>query len=692
VVLDHARHLGEERIRILDLLAGLLEMQRRRGRTPATDGLRSLLIEEGEAEGLIAELAQAWGPADARVHGETRPRVHRDTIATRADEATACGARLPLWFVRRAFELSDAEYDAVLLTLLVECDARAGRLAAFLNDRVDRSRPTVGLVQSLAELQGIDADTLAWRDRPIFADGLLKLEGDGPLPERGLRIDHRQAQRLATLDPGHEPTLLVEAPEPGLLDRLVLPDALRQAVRLWVERVAAGGAPPLVVATGPEGSGRSTLIHAASSALGRPLVAPAGEVHDLPATLRLLRREARWYGAHLSAAPAASDGADPADFWRHLGLPPGLVFVDLPESQLQRFLAAAPFEPEVWRLAEPGPAARAELWQKLMPPGLTLTEEDSQALAGAFRVGPAVIARAVRRADAERGTRPLDRPLLAAAARQQVGQGLAGLADRLAPVYPREDLVVPEDTAREIDLALAWMRHQTVVLDHWGLGRRVTDGRGLTVLFAGPPGTGKTMAAQVLARELELDCFRIDLSRVVSKFIGETEQNLARLFDEAEPGGTVLFFDEADALFGKRSEVRDARDRYANIEVGYLLQRMEQYEGVAVLATNRATDMDDAFLRRFQVVARFRLPVPEERRRIWARLLPDNVADDVDVGAIAQAVELSGGEIKNCVLAASDLAASEGGPVASRHVVRAVRRELAKSGRLADEAVLAGLA
>ena len=692
IAFDHVRHLGEERLRILELLASLLDVQRRRGRTPATDGLRSFVIEDGEAEGLIDELARSWtGEASADPRSAT-DRTRREAIAGRADEAAARGARLPLWFVRRAFELSDLEYDAVVVTLLVECDARVGRLAAFLNDHVGQARPTVGLVQSLAELQGRDADTLAWRDRPILADGLLTLEGEGPLPERSLRIDHRQAQRLATMDPGHEPSLSVLAPEMGLLDRLVVQQPLRDAVRLWAERVVVGGAPPLVVVTGPEGSGRTTLIHAAASLLGRPLVAPAGEVRDVVASLRLLRREARWYGAHVVAAPASAEGADPADLWRHLGSPPGFVFVDLPEAHLHRFLGAAPFEPEVWRLSDPSPAERAELWQRLMPPGLGLPQPDADRLAAAFRVGPAAIARAVRRADAERGTRPLDRHLLSAAARQQVGQGLAGLADRLPLAYGRQDLVVPAETERELDLALSWMRHQPQVLDRWGLGRRVTDGRGLTVLFAGPPGTGKTMAAQVLAHELELDCYRVDLSRVVSKFIGETEQNLARLFDEAEPGGAVLFFDEADALFGKRSEVRDARDRYANIEVGYLLQRMEQYDGVAVLATNRATDMDEAFMRRFQIVARFRLPDPDERLRIWRRLLPaEGTGGDVDLGALSRTVELSGGEIKNCVLAASYLAAAESATVSMRHLVQAVRRELAKSGKLVDEAALNGL-
>ena len=690
----HMQHLGAERLRILDLLAALLRLQRSRGRSAAADALAGMVIEDGEAEGLVRELEDAWrGPG--RTDGDERGghAERRERTARLADEAAASGVPLPLWHARRMFDLLADEYDALVLALLVECDARVGRLASYLNDHVAQPRPTVGLVRALADLQGIAGDPLRWSHRPILQDGLLTLDGTGPLPVRTLRLDHVQARRLTSLELTPEPGLRISPPDPRLLERLVLPDAMRRRVGSWAEELRAGAGTPVVVITGPEGSGRTTLARAAAWAAGRPLVEALGIVEDPWPALRLLRREARWYGAAIAVRFGAGSAAG-AEFWRALGTPQGVVFLDVPEALVADVLGTAPAEPALWRCAAPEASARVRLWRDLLPPGIDLPERDAEILAGAFRFGPAAVSRAVRRADAERGTRPLDRAALAEAARGQVGEALRHLADRLPLPYRREDLVLPAETDKELDLAIAWMQHQVQVLDRWGLGRRVAYGRGLTALFTGPPGTGKTMAAQVLSRDLELDCYRIDLSRVVSKYIGETEENLSRVFEEAEAGGAVLFFDEADALFGKRAEVRDARDRYANLEIGYLLQRMEAYDGVAVLASNRMADMDEAFLRRFQVVARFRLPVAAERRRIWAGLVPDDCdrAPDVDLDGLADAIELSGGEIKNCVLAAAYLAAGEGVSVAMGHLVAAVRRELGKSGRLVDEPALERLA
>jgi SpoVK/Ycf46/Vps4 family AAA+-type ATPase len=246
--------------------------------------------------------------------------------------------------------------------------------------------------------------------------------------------------------------------------------------------------------------------------------------------------------------------------------------------------------------------------------------------------------------------------------------------------------VVPARLLADLDLAVAWSRHKRRVFETWGFGGRVGLGRGLTALFAGEPGTGKTMAAQVLARDLGLDLYRVDLSRVMSKYIGETEKNLSLLFEQAQASGAVLFFDEADALFGKRSAVKDAHDRYANVEIGYLLQRMEEHEGVTVLATNRMGDLDAAFTRRFHFILTFPMPGVGERLRLWQGMLPAALerAPDLDLTALARDFELSGGEIRNSVLAAAFIAASESSPVSLRHLKRGLHRELVKNGRLLD--------
>jgi SpoVK/Ycf46/Vps4 family AAA+-type ATPase len=282
------------------------------------------------------------------------------------------------------------------------------------------------------------------------------------------------------------------------------------------------------------------------------------------------------------------------------------------------------------------------------------------------------------------GQRRLTGESLERACRSVTAAEVGSLAQKLPLPHRRDDLVVPAELAAELDLAVAWVRQERKVLDEWGFRRRLALGRGLTALFAGPPGTGKTMAAQVLARELGLDLYRVDLSRIMSKYIGETEKNLAQLFDQAL--SSVLFFDEADALFGKRSEVKDAHDRYANVEIGYLLQRMEEHDGVTVLATNRMRDMDDAFIRRFHVIAHFPMPTEPDRERIWRGMFPAQaaLAGDVDFAHLAHDFELSGGEIKNAALAAAYLAADEGQPIAMAHLTRGIRREMVKAGRVVE--------
>jgi SpoVK/Ycf46/Vps4 family AAA+-type ATPase len=263
---------------------------------------------------------------------------------------------------------------------------------------------------------------------------------------------------------------------------------------------------------------------------------------------------------------------------------------------------------------------------------------------------------------------------------------MRSIAQRLPQPYTRADMVLPQHLMDELDLAGAWMRNRRRVFEQWGFGHRIVLGRGLTALFSGEPGTGKTMAAQVLARELGLDLFRVDLSRVMSKYIGETEKNLSQLFDDARASGAILFFDEADALFGKRTEVKDAHDRYANLEIGYLLQRMEEHTGTTVLATNRAGDLDEAFVRRFHFILEFPMPRPEERRRIWAGMLPADAEREprIDIDALARDYEISGGEIRNSVLTAAFMAANEGVPIGLRHLKRGLRRELLKAGRVLE--------
>jgi hypothetical protein len=247
------------------------------------------------------------------------------------------------------------------------------------------------------------------------------------------------------------------------------------------------------------------------------------------------------------------------------------------------------------------------------------------------------------------------------------------------------DLVLETETLQGVEEIRDWLEYGDVLLHDWGMAKKIKPG--FRVLFHGPPGTGKTFTATLLGKSSGRDVYRVDLSMVVSKYIGETEKNLRRVFDAAEEGGAILLFDEADALFGKRSEVKDAHDRYANLEIGYLLQRMEEYEGVTILASNRARDMDEAFTRRFQFIIDFPMPDEAHRLKIWQGMVPSEAERDgtLDLATLAKRFETSGGEIKNAVLAGAFLAAGAQVPLRTEHLIRAVRREFRKGGRLSGE-------
>jgi hypothetical protein len=274
----------------------------------------------------------------------------------------------------------------------------------------------------------------------------------------------------------------------------------------------------------------------------------------------------------------------------------------------------------------------------------------------------------------------------AAVQRAHSSAALAAIATRVVPCADWEDIVLPADAVAQLRELCERVARRGRVFDDWGFGRTLSRGRGTAALFSGGSGTGKTMAAEVVARTLGLDLYRIDLARVVSKYIGETEKNLDRVFTAAEAANAILFFDEADALFGKRSDVNDAHDRYANIEVSYLLQKMEDYDGLAILATNLPDNLDPAFTRRIATHIYFPFPDAAARLQIWQRAWPREVpvASDLDLAAIARDLKVAGGSIKNIALTAAFSAAGNGGSVSRAHLFHAVRREQQKSGRASE--------
>jgi hypothetical protein len=352
----------------------------------------------------------------------------------------------------------------------------------------------------------------------------------------------------------------------------------------------------------------------------------------------------------------------------------------------------------------PGFIERRTCWQREFTAAQVAIEDgDLEALADRFQLTAGQIADSVTAAGNHARWRALVQSPddvnvqltvadLFAAARAQSGYDLATLARRIEPRYTWDDIVLPADSMTQLREICQRVEQRHRVLDDWGFDDKLSLGKGVTALFAGPSGTGKTMAAEIIASELGLDLYKIDLSGIVSKYIGETEKNLDRIFTAAENANAILFFDEADALFGKRSEVRDSHDRYANIEISYLLQKMEQYEGIAILATNLRQNLDDAFVRRLAFTVHFPFPDQADRRRIWAGIWPEAtpVAEDVDFDFLSSQFKLSGGNIKNVALSAAFLAASDGGQVTMAHVFHATQREYQKIGKVLSATELYG--
>ncbi|MFZ4506492.1 MAG: ATP-binding protein [Fimbriimonas sp.] len=332
----------------------------------------------------------------------------------------------------------------------------------------------------------------------------------------------------------------------------------------------------------------------------------------------------------------------------------------------------------------PNTAERHELWQK----HLSLDGADVAALAHEFRLGLSQIQEVA--VEAQLSEAGLDSQSLWDAARRQTRGRLEELAERIETNAVWEDLVLPTEEANALADLLRHARHARTVYGEWGFAARHNRGLGIAALFSGPSGTGKTLAAEVVANALSMDLYRIDLSRVVSKYIGETEKNLRKIFDAAESGGVVLLFDEADALFGKRSDVKDSHDRYANIEVSYLLQRMEQFRGLAILTTNLKSAFDTAFLRRLRFVVTFPIPDAEHREQIWRRAFPlQTPLAHLDFHRLAQ-LNVSGGNIKNIALHAAFHAADEGVPVNMDHLQRAARTECEKLDRSLTDSEVRG--
>lgn len=714
-------HIQDE-LRKLDMLLRLRILRFRQTIQDMPEAARSrhLFISDEEADWLLSQ-KDAASPEQSEIRA-LNDRIEK--LQRRIDRKVgeSLEKRIPLALHRLAclFGLSAQEVQIIVLCLAPELDRKYDKLYAYLQDDITRKRPSVDLALDILCESGPDrvqARGLLGHRAPLLRAGILQAVDD-PLSPSGssdlarlLKLDRRILNYLLMhdgMDERLQGVVTFVSPSPDIQADPAISSELARLIQQHLS--SQNGRRNLIVHLhGPFGAGKRSLAVEVCRQLGCPLLMvdmdmlPQQDM-DAETVLRAVFREgvllqAPLYLGNAEAVFREEDKAMP--FLKKLN-------ALMTEFGWLAFLAgeqALPLRQGVensvihaMKIPVPDVSRRKLMWEQMLKTDLPGADTAwAGRLAAQFRITPGRMQSAIAWLKSKRDGKGPEKDILLAdlheACRKQTDHRFSELALKIAFRYTWEDIVLPEAKIAQLKEICGHVKHQYRVFSEWGFGKKLAHGKGLSVLFSGPPGTGKTMAADVMAGELRLDLYKIDLSGVVSKYIGETEKNLNKIFREAEMSNAVLFFDEADALFGKRTKVSDAHDRYANIETSFLLQKMEEYEGMVILATNLRENMDDAFVRRIRFIVEFPFPDETCRRDIWeAHFTSDApVSADIDYGFLSRRFQIAGGNIKNIALNAAFLAAENGGLITMEHIVRAGRREYEKIGKIWDERSFSGL-
>ena len=592
--------------------------------------------------------------------------------------------KFPLLLLRERFQLDDFQWKCLLLSYAPTVDRKYGKLLAYLQDDVGRKWPGVFLACELF----LPADAEFEKYLSIFRQnaGFLRLFRKDALEQGILSLC---PEALSFLTMGKIPDAPGRILYDGAVTRPDDPLLIAQEVAMYLEAVVDSSQDCTVFLSGRPGSGRRFQIeHLCARRQHRCVFADLAcdgwkeRAEDAALTALLTGSWMCLYHLDRTQAdgePISPDAAMLAVLERlETGKPKRFFLSRLPIRSRLRTL-----EVEI-SIPAADEQERLELFRACLRNKPLSADCQPERLASTFHFSPLQIVRACRQAEglaAMREERTISDALIHQCCYRQAVHKLGALASPVPPAFDWDDVVMPEGPKRLLRQACTHVLYQHQVYYRWGFDAKVRYGRGLSILFAGAPGTGKTMCAQVIANQLHMELYKINLSQIVSKYIGETEKNLRAVFTEARNANSILFFDECDALFGKRSEVKDAHDRNANVEVSYLLQQIEEYDGVCILATNLIGNIDAAFMRRITYVIRFPFPDPDTREQIYRRMIPAaaEISDDIDWRFLAEKFELSGGHIKNIVLAAAFMAAGEGRAVSMRHMLQAAVNEMKKN-------------
>lgn len=710
---DSIEHILAEMKR-LDLLLGRAVLVARHSRSTDTpDEFRGLVITEENVDRILDSvdfLGDIWklDPAQAseaeRIDEELENR--QKLIRARMEDSAQAGERLALPYLAATCGLSPAEVDVLLIALAPELETRYETLYAYLQNDVTRKRPSEDLCLNLicrTELEKIQARRLFSPDAPLLYFHLIELH------EESYDRYPSQLRYFVRMDDTVTRFLLERQPRQTAIGQFISAEIeiddletsieSRTELKNLAEALRHNGTDHAIIQLwGGQNAPLKEAAEALAHALGKHvLYSDFGRLDADPAKLGALIRDAA--------------------IWDNLlvvdrGLPDSREAERNKQSQVEEMLLTRIIESNIpvvllgtdqqsgslggsthlWRVHVQPPdfETRRESWRSAW--AAFVPDVDLDRLADLFSFSGKRVQQTVSLAQARATLRNPAEPKpsfsdVLAAGRDLTTPNMQRFAIPIEPRFGWDDLVLPAEQLKQLHSVSARLQFRSTVNRAWGFGAKLSRGAGISVLFTGPTGTGKTTAAEVLALDLSMRLFQIDLATVVSKYIGETEANLSVIFREAEVSQSLLFFDEADALFGKRTEVKDAHDRYANIEVNYLLQRIEQYQGLVVLATNFQENIDDAFLRRLHCVVRFPFPDDSAREQIWKLQFPESapLSPQVDFGFLASQFKLSGGSIRNAAVEAAFQAAQEagaGGHITMDHIIGAIKHEYQKQGKL----------
>jgi SpoVK/Ycf46/Vps4 family AAA+-type ATPase len=695
-------HIYDEFRRIDTKIYIRLLMQQGGDVNQAMDPFKGLVVSEEEVLKLLTyDESTNTSREDIRLLVDQLHLLEED-IANKLRWSEEHGIILPIVHLSRVFKLTPFEEQALFLCLAVELDRKYEKLYAFIQDDVTCKYPTADLAMKLicqSEIERYHAYA-SFTSRStlnrFFLHNDEATDKKSSLLARVLKLEERIVHYITNpTQPYDEIQSFCQIIQPGdAKDQFILGFDIQQRLHKFAELQKNA----IYYLWGTEGAGKRLHIKHLCESFNSQLILVdvrnmLNEGTSFESLLNIVDREARMLGAviaftHFEAI--LDESAHKPSFYALLqyladGDRSVYVLSDrhwIPPEQLRQCTF---IEMEI---TGPTETERLDIWEAFSQPYVLDSSVHLNLMAGKFQFTAGqiknVLSSAYENAIWKTGKETIGYTELHTACSKQAQHRLAEKAVRIKPRYGWEDIILPIDQKELLHNACNQMKHRHRVHGEWGFGQKLAYGKGLSMLFSGPPGTGKTMSAQVVAADLQLELYKIDLSQVISKYIGETEKNLHEIFREAKLSGSILFFDESDALFGKRSEVKEANDKYANVETAYLLQKMEEYDGITILATNLLQNIDDAFLRRINFVIRFPFPDYDYRQLLWRSAYPKDTPLDhgIDYAFLARKLQMAGGNIKNIAMSSAFLAAEKDEVVGMKHILIAAKHELQKSGRI----------